>query len=212
VVIQKLSAAAQLFALSLFRFSVPVVDDILTFWFGPRDQHEWGQPRQVWFRKDLQFDQEIRDRFLSTYQQAAAGDLDHWQRSAESCLALLLLLDQFPRNMFRGTPQAFATDIKALTVAKSAVEQRLDQELMPVQRWFVYLPFEHSEQWEDQARSLQLWQTLKDDPASASPIDYAQRHADVIQRFHRFPHRNEILGRVSTPEEQIFLQQQGSSF
>jgi uncharacterized protein (DUF924 family) len=191
---------------------VATADDILAFWFGPQDQPEFGQPRQVWFRKDLHFDQEIRDRFLPTYQQAAAGDLDHWQAEAPSCLALLLLLDQFPRNMFRDTPQAFATDAKALEVAKRAVASTLDQHLLPVQRWFVYLPFEHSEQWDDQLRSLQVWQTLKEDPDSASPIDYAQRHADIIQRFGRFPHRNQILGRVSTPAEQAFLRQRGSSF
>ncbi|MGF1604053.1 MAG: DUF924 family protein [Thermosynechococcaceae cyanobacterium] len=189
-----------------------MIDDILTFWFGSPAQDEFGKPRQVWFRKNPGFDQAICDRFSLPYQQAAAGTLDHWQQTANGCLALLLLLDQFPRNMFRDTPQAFATDTQALAMAKSAVEQQLDQQLLPVQRWFVYLPFEHSEQWDDQLRSLQLWQTLHDDPDSASPLDYAQRHADVIERFGRFPHRNQILGRPSTPEEQAFLQQRGSSF
>lgn len=187
-------------------------NEVLTFWFGTPGQTEFGKPRQVWFRKNPEFDQEICDRFSTTYQQAASGHLDHWQQNANSCLALLILLDQFPRNMFRGTPEAFATDAKALAVAKHAVEHQFDQQLVPVQRWFVYLPFEHSERWADQVRSLQLWQMLKDDPDSASPMDYAQRHADVIERFGRFPHRNQILGRQSTPEEIAFLKQRGSSF
>ncbi|WP_233501659.1 DUF924 family protein [Acaryochloris thomasi] len=189
-----------------------MVDDILTFWFGSPDQTGFGKPQKKWFRKNPTFDQEICDRFLSTYKKAAAGSLNHWQQEAQSCLALLLLLDQFPRNMFRGTPQAFATDAQALAVAQSAVERQIDQQLIFIQRWFVYLPFEHSEQWEHQQQSLQLWKTLKDHPDSDSAIDYAQRHADVIQRFGRFPHRNETLGRESTPDERAFLNQRGSSF
>ncbi len=189
-----------------------MIDEILAFWFGSPEQIDFGKPQQKWFRKDPLFDQEICDRFSATYQKAASGTLDHWQQDAPGCLALLLLFDQFPRNMFRGTPQAFATDGKALRVAKSVVERQLDQELYFIQRWFVYLPFEHSERWEDQLRSLQLWQTLKEDPDSVSSIDYAQRHADVIQKFGRFPHRNKILGRQSTAEELQFLSQPGSSF
>lgn len=192
--------------------SVSTVDNILTFWFGARNQPTFGQSRQRWFRKNSEFDREICDRFLPIYQQAADGSLQDWLKEAQSCLALILVLDQFPRNMFRGTPQAFATDNQALAAARHAVEAGFDQQLVPVQRWFIYLPFEHSEQWEDQLRSLQLWQHLKEDPDSASPIDYAQRHADVIRRFGRFPHRNEILGRDSTPAELEFLKQPGSSF
>ncbi|MGB7413715.1 MAG: DUF924 family protein [Thermosynechococcaceae cyanobacterium] len=187
-------------------------NEILTFWFGSPGQAEFGKPQPAWFRKNPDFDQEICDRFSILYPQAAAGTLDPWQQTADGCLALLLLLDQFPRNMFRGTPQAFATDAQALAVAKYAVEQQFDQQLLLVQRWFVYLPYEHSEEWDDQLRSLQLWQTLQNDPDSASPIDYAQRHADVIERFGRFPHRNQILGRQSTAEELIFLNQPHSSF
>lgn len=189
-----------------------MVDDILAFWFSSPDQIGFGKPQKKWFRKDPQFDQEICDRFLSTYKKAFAGALDHWQQNAQGCLALLLLLDQFPRNMFRETPQAFATDEQALAVAQSVVERNLDQQLPYVQRWFIYLPFEHSEQWEHQQRSLQLWKTLQKHSDSADAIHYAQRHADIIQRFGRFPHRNKILGRESTSEEQAFLSQRGSSF
>ncbi len=189
-----------------------MVDDILAFWFGSPHQMNFGKPQKKWFRKDPQFDQEICDRFLSTYKQAVAGTYEHWQQDIQSCLALVLLLDQFPRNMFRGTPQAFATDTQALSVAQSVIDRNLDQHLAYIQRWFVYLPFEHSEQWEHQLQSLRLWHSLQDHPDSTSAIDYAQRHADIIQRFGRFPHRNKILGRESTPEEKDFLRQRGSSF
>lgn len=185
---------------------------VLDFWFGPPDSPEFGQQRSQWFRKAPDFDREIRDRFEPLYRRGAAGELDDWQTAPESCLALLLLLDQFPRNLYRGRPQAFATDDRARAAADRALSAGFDRRLLPVQRWFVYLPFEHSENWADQARSLELFATLKDDPASASAIDYARRHAEVIARFGRFPHRNAILGRESTPEEREFLQQPGSSF
>ena len=185
---------------------------ILEFWFGHPDHSDYGQPRRCWFRKDPGFDQQIRDRFLDDYDQAAQGNLQAWQTASESCLALILLLDQFPRNLFRGTPQAFTTDSQALDSARWAVYQGFDQHLLPVQRWFIYLPFEHSENRVDQQQSLMLWQQLQDDPNSASSIDYAHKHAAVIERFRRFPHRNAILNRVSTPAELGFLNQRGSSF
>lgn len=186
--------------------------DLLQFWFGHPEQPEFGKPRKVWFQKAPIFDQAIRDRFLSDYHQAAAGELSEWQAAPLSCLALILLLDQVSRNVFRGTPQAFATDDQALAVAKEAIAQHFDQSLLPVQRWFMYLPWEHSENLADQQQSLALWNQLKDDPDSASSIDYAIRHAAVIERFGRFPHRNAILGRASTPAELEFLQQPGASF
>jgi uncharacterized protein (DUF924 family) len=186
--------------------------EILEFWFGNPQAADYGKSRSVWFQKDEAFDQLLRDRFLPLYQQAAAGLLEFWQGDAQSCLALMILLDQFPRNLFRNTSQAFATDPQALTTAKYAIAQGYDQSLLPVQRWFIYLPFEHSESREEQARSLQLWEQLREDPDSASAIDYAHRHADVIQRFGRFPHRNQILGRPGTVEELEFLKQPGSGF
>jgi uncharacterized protein (DUF924 family) len=187
-------------------------DKILAFWFGEPDDPEYGKPRQAWFTKNAAFDEEVRSRFLDEYQQAATGQLNHWQESPYSCLALILLLDQFPRNMFRGQPQAFATDSHALALAQYAVSQGFDQQLLPVQRWFIYMPFEHSENLAHQRRCVELFSTLKNDPDSASTIDYAYRHLQVIERFGRFPHRNPILGRESTPEEVAFLKQPGSSF
>ena len=187
-------------------------DKILAFWFGEPDDPEYGKPRQAWFTKNAAFDEEVRSRFLDNYQQAATGQLNHWQESPYSCLALILLLDQFPRNMFRGQPQAFATDSHALALAQYAVSQGFDQQLLPVQRWFIYMPFEHSENLAHQRRCVELFSTLKNDPDSASTIDYAYRHLQVIERFGRFPHRNPILGRESTPEEVAFLKQPGSSF
>lgn len=188
------------------------VQEILDFWFGKPNQPDYGQERKTWFRKDPEFDQEVRSRFLEDYQLSAAGQLEDWKKTPQGCLALILLLDQFPRNIFRGQPQAFATDSQALAVAKHTVDQGFDQELLPVQRWFIYIPYEHSENLADQQRCLQLFSTLQDDPKSTSTINYAYQHFQVIERFGRFPHRNQILGRETTPEEAEFLQQPGSSF
>ena len=127
-------------------------------------------------------------------------------------MALILLLDQFPRNLFRGTPRAFATDPQALAAARNAVDRGFDRHFLPVRRWFLYLPFEHAEDLQLQQQSVKLFEQLRDDAASASTIDYAIRHFEVIQRFGRFPHRNQILGRQTTPEEAEFLNQPGSSF
>lgn len=188
------------------------VDEILEFWFGSPQSVDYGKERSFWFTKKPEFDRELSDRFLSTYEQATAGKLDSWEDLPQSCLALLLLLDQFPRNIFRGTPKSFATDAKALAIANNAVAKGFDQYLLPVQRWFIYLPFEHSENIIDQQRCVDLFATLKDDPESAKPLDYALRHKAVIERFGRFPHRNKILGRETTPAEAEFLKQPGSSF
>lgn len=186
--------------------------EILDFWFGQPDEDGYGKSRKIWFIKNPEFDEEVRSRFLPTYQQAAAGELDSWKASPQACLALIILLDQFPRNLFRGQPQAFATDSLALAYAKHAVAKGFDKELLPIQRQFIYLPFEHSENRRDQHQCLELFSTLKDEPECASGVDYAHRHFKVIERFGRFPHRNEILGRETTPEEAEFLKQPGSSF
>ncbi|MGB7276071.1 MAG: DUF924 family protein, partial [Geitlerinemataceae cyanobacterium] len=173
--------------------------DILAFWFGSSDDPNFGKSQKSWFAKDPQFDRTIRSRFLGDYEKAAREELSSWKDAPHSALALILLLDQFSRNLFRGSSRAFATDAQALETAQWAIERQFDRALLPVQRWFVYLPFEHSENIEDQHRSIELFQQLEDDPDSTSTIDYAIRHFQVIEQFGRFPHRNAILGRESTP-------------
>ena len=185
---------------------------VINFWFGKPEEKVYGKPRKFWFVKDQEFDRTCRSRFLGTYQQAAEGKLISWQQQALSCLALIVVLDQFPRNMFRNSPQAFATDLQALQLAKYFLSKGFEHQLLPVQRWFIYLPFEHSENLADQQTAVKLFSTLKDDPDSQASLDYAYRHLEVIERFGRFPHRNKILGRESTPEEAEFLKQPSSKF
>ena len=189
--------------------------EILDFWFGPADQLEssYDERRRVWFGKDEAVDQDIRDRFSSIYQQIVEGNCKDWQTSPEGCLALILVLDQFTRNMFRGQPQAFETDPQALKITQRALALGLDRELAPVQRLFLYLPLEHSENRDHQQQAVTLFQALADEHQEFNDTYvYALKHQAVIERFGRFPHRNEILGRPSTPEELEFLQQPGSSF
>jgi uncharacterized protein (DUF924 family) len=186
--------------------------EILDFWFGKPDEIGYGKPKEFWFTKKPEFDEVLRSKFLQDYEKAAGGYLDEWLDMPNTCLALILLLDQLPRNIFRGKPEAFATDWEALSAAHNAVARNFDQELLPVQRWFIYLPFEHSENIEHQRKAVQLFQQLKDDPDSTSAIEYAIRHLQVIERFGRFPHRNAILGRMSTSEEKDFLKKSDSSF
>lgn len=187
---------------------------VLRFWFSePEGKTTYSQRRKYWFGKQPEFDAEIRQRFLSTYEQAAVGKLDDWQQSALGSLALIIVLDQFPRNLFRDSPKAFATDAKALAVAQQTLDRKFDQQLSSLQRIFAYLPFKHSEDIEQQERSVALSRQLsQDDPELFDTFDYAERHHRVIQRFGRFPHRNRILGRESTAEETEFLKQPGSSF
>lgn len=171
--------------------------EVLDFWF--------GCDGKTWFGKDPQFDAEIRARFLPLYERAAAGGLDGWKQAPESCLALVIVLDQFPRNMFRGTARAFAADALALEAARTIVKHSWDRNFSTNERTFAYLPFEHSESLEDQEHSLQLF-------AGSENLDWAQKHYDIVRRFGRFPHRNAVLGRESTPEEIEFLSRPGSSF
>jgi uncharacterized protein (DUF924 family) len=189
--------------------------DVLQFWFGTpfSEEASYGKRRKLWFGKSDQTDQIIRDRFLALHAQAVAGTLDDWEESPQGCLALLVLLDQFSRHLFRGQARAFAADAKALALAKRTIAQGWDQQLDPLQRIFVYLPLEHSENLADQQRSVELFQALQQtDPSLADVCDYALRHQAVIVQFGRFPHRNAILGRESTPAELAFLEQPGSSF
>jgi uncharacterized protein (DUF924 family) len=189
------------------------IEEIVSFWFGDSPANGQGKSRKVWFRKDPDFDQEIRTRFLADYQQAAQGQLEDWQSSPQGCLALTLLLDQFPRNLFRGQPEAFATDEQALTVVRAAIAKQFDQALPPIQRWFLYIPFMHSEALADQQYSVKLFRQLSaEEPETVSAYEYAIKHLQVIERFGRFPHRNSTLNRATTPEEADFLQQPGSSF
>ncbi|MEG4804003.1 DUF924 family protein [Microcoleus sp. ARI1-B5] len=188
------------------------MNEVLDFWFGRSNSPEFGKVQKKWFEKDADFDGEVRSRFLSQYERAASGQLDSWLDSPENCLALILLLDQFGRNMFRENAQAFATDSKALAAAQHAVKNHFDRELLTVQKWFIYLPFEHSENLEHQQKSVELFRQLSGEPDSDSVIDFAVRHFKIIERFGRFPHRNQILGRETTPEEAEFLRQPGSGF
>ena len=184
--------------------------EVLLFWFCPASER--GKAHKHWFVKSEAFDLEVRQRFLAVYEEAAAGKLTHLKESAADCLALIVLLDQFPRNMFRGTPRAFATDPLALETARHAVDRGFDRSLLPVERLFVYLPFEHSEALADQDRSCDLTRALDAYPETNDVYRYALAHRDIIRRFGRFPHRNAILGRASTPEELEFLKGPGSSF
>lgn len=191
------------------------IQAILAFWFGDPavEATDYASRRKRWFGKQDDFDAAIRQRFQPVYDQAASRELDDWQQTPAGCLALLILLDQFPRNLFRNQPQAFATDAQALEIAQQVVAQGWDHQLAPIQRIFVYLPFEHSEDRQCQQRSVALFDQLQTAaPELADTYDYAVRHQVVVERFGRFPHRNLILGRPSTPEEAEFLTQPGSSF
>jgi uncharacterized protein (DUF924 family) len=188
------------------------IAEVIDFWFGAPDSPERGRPRKRWFEKSEAFDAEIRSRFLGLYERAAAGELSRWEGTPLAALALAVVLDQFPRNMFRGTAGAFAADPLALRTAQNIVARGFDVPLRPVERWFAYLPFEHAENLAAQHRALELFGALAQDSGSKGTIDYAQKHYSIISRFGRFPHRNAILGRDSTPEELSFLLQPGSSF
>ena len=156
---------------------------------------------EKWFKKDGAFDDDIRAHFLETYDAAAAGMLSGWELTAEGALALTIVLDQFPRNMFRGDARTYAADPQARTVAERALERGFDQMVPHSDRQFFYLPFEHSEAMADQERCCALFAANGD----ADLLKWAQLHADIIRRFGRFPHRNGLLGRATTAEEQAFL-------
>lgn len=187
--------------------------EILAFWFGQPGEAGYGQPRVEWFRKDADFDAAIRGRFLASVEAALAGQLADWANDRDGLLALLILLDQFPRNLFRGEAKAFAGDAQALALAKAAVDKGWDKDLSVGEKLFVYMPFEHSEALADQERSLALFAALAaEHPGNDGFLDYARRHHEIIARFGRFPHRNAALGRPSTAEETSFIAQPGSGF
>ncbi len=187
--------------------------DILDFWFAAPGSAEHGQPRKCWFEKNPAFDEEIRARFSDTLAAAVAGRLADWEASPESLLTLIVLLDQFPRNLFRNDARAFATDPLALIHAQTLIQRGWNEQLAPLQRVFAYLPFEHSEDLAMQDRAVGLFTALsKAQPGFEGYLDYAERHGAVIRRFGRFPHRNAALSRESTPEEIAYLQQPGAGF
>ena len=178
------------------------VRQVLDFWFAEAN-------RQHWFRKSPAFDAECR-QFEALHERAASGELSAWQNSPEGALALLLCLDQFPRNLYRGSPRAFATDEKARAVADWAVDREFDLRFKEwQQRLFFYLPFEHSEDLDDQHRAVEL---VRSRCADEEVFRYAVAHRDVIARFGRFPHRNAVLGRRNTPDEEEYLKQPGAGF
>ena len=187
-------------------------DEVLAFWFGAPDSPERGRYRKAWFTKDLVFDQACRDRFHAVHTQAAADGPEAWQRTPRRCLAYVILMDQMSRNMFRDSPQAFAFDAQALAMAHHAVEAGFERALGPLERMFLYLPFEHSENLADQRRSLELFSELRELSEPADVMRSAQAHYDVIARFGRFPHRNRILGRSSTAEELEYLSKPGAGW
>jgi uncharacterized protein (DUF924 family) len=188
--------------------------DVLDFWFLPIGVKGHNMQRPEWFRKDDAFDRHVFAEFGDAVEDALAGGLRHWDdEGTQGALARILVLDQFTRNIYRGTPKAFAGDTLALEAALAIDNSGANQTLPPVQRAFSYMPFEHAENLSMQDRSVILFDKLA---ASAtgyeSMLDYAKRHRDVIRKFGRFPHRNDILGRASTPEEVEFLKQPGSGF
>ena len=189
-----------------------LVDAILAFWFAPPGSNEHGNARDVWFKKDSAFDLEIAERFGDAVAAALAGAYGEWCVTASGALARVLLLDQFTRNMYRDTPRAFAGDARALATAEDAIARGLDRTLAPYARWFLYMPFEHAEDVPAQRRSLELFGGLAQETGLTDSVPWAKKHAEVIFRFGRFPHRNMILGRASTPEEEAFLAQPGSRF
>ena len=174
----------------------PLAQEITEFWIGAGPE--------AWYRRDDDFDAEIRTRFGAAWQRAAAGAMDHWINAAPTALALMILLDQFPRNMFRADPRAFATDAKVLGLAKDALEMGHDLRIPEPERQFFYLPFMHSEDLADQTRAIELIETRMPQTAQGNVI-HARAHAEIIRRFGRFPYRNADLGRDMTAEEQAFL-------
>jgi uncharacterized protein (DUF924 family) len=177
----------------------PSAADVLVFWLAA------GPER--WFEDDEVFDAAIRERFAVTYEDAAAGLLSDWENSPQGALALVIVLDQFPRNMFRNNARSYATDPLARAVARRAIAKGFDRQIALPERSFFYLPFEHSEDLADQELSVALMRETGD----ADLLKWAELHADIIRRFGRFPHRNAILGRTTTPEEQAFLDAGGFS-
>ena len=195
-------------------------DDLLYFWFGdnPDDVVVAEAKAGLWWGHKPETDEEIRERFGTAAAAAAVGVLDHWAGSPRGRLALILLLDQMPRVIHRGQPESFSVDVDALKFAEQGLASGADRLLRPIERVFFYLPFEHSEDLKDQERSVELFRELAGSVPEAhretfgSFIDFAVRHHEIVARFGRFPHRNQVLGRESTADEMAFLEEPGSGF
>ncbi|MDQ3031499.1 MAG: DUF924 domain-containing protein [Myxococcota bacterium] len=197
--------------------SDPQIDEILDVWLGPGEVPA-ADRRERWWTKDPAFDAMLEERFGALLERAAEGELDSWARTARGALALVILLDQLSRNIFRGTPRAFAQDPRALELARVALEHGLDAELPLDHRVFLYMPLMHAEDLEAQRECVRLFEQLaREAPPDRrdtlqNNVEFAARHLEIIERFGRFPHRNAILGRDTTPEEEAFLREPGSSF
>ena len=195
-------------------------DSVREYWFGSTldDAAIAAERASFWWSKNPEVDDAIRRRFENYVIKAASEDLTDWTSNPQGRLALILLTDQFPRNIFRDSPKAFAFDSHALALCRDGLDTGCDLELRPIERVFFYLPLEHSELLTNQEQSVSLFEKLvhaigaNQKPPFEEYLDFAVRHRDIIKRFGRFPHRNKVLGRVSTPEELSFLEQSGSSF
>ena len=195
-------------------------ESVLGFWFGDSlDLPEAAAARRLlWFRENPSFDQSIRERFGDLPSRALRGELDTWRHAARSSLALVVVLDQFPRNLYRGTAQSYAYDHAAMAACVATLESRFDTELSPLEAMFLYLPLEHAEDMQSQERCVSLFRKLMDRapvdqrPQFESFLSYAIRHREIINRFGRFPHRNAILGRASSSEELSYLEAGGETF
>ena len=185
---------------------------VLEFWFGAPGSAVHGKSRREWFAKDPAFDEEIRRRFLALHASAALGECDRWAASPRELLALVIVLDQFSRNLYRDDPRAFTQDERALSAATILVDKGWDAQLAPLERQFVYLPFEHAEDLGAQDRCVALMTALEAFDETRGLTEWAEKHRVIIRRFGRFPHRNATLGRASTPEEAAFLLEPGSRF
>ncbi len=189
--------------------------DVLGFWFGAPGDEDFDAFRKAWFAKDDTFDSEVRSRFGDVAARASAGECDAWRETPEGALALTIVLDQFPRNMFRGRPEAFETDARARSVARRALDRGFDRHFPAMRKLFLYLPFQHSENLADQRRGVAHMMTILGDFEGAlhERFDFAiHRHCEIVERFGRFPHRNETLGRTTSAAEAAFLKEPGSSF
>lgn len=199
---------------------MPGIDEILSFWFGEGDPDDPANANmKLWFQGGADLDQQIATRFGTRIEQAGLGALEDWKQSARGRLAWTLLLDQFTRNAYRGTPRMYIFDLLALQSSREAIAQGQDKELPFIQRAFLYLPLEHSEELHAQEECVSLYEALAQEArnhplegALTGMLDFAERHAVVIRKYGRFPHRNEILSRVSTPEEEAFLASDAAPF
>ena len=185
---------------------------VLDFWFGAPGSPGHGKARREWFAKDPAFDEEIRRRFLALHASAALGECDRWAATPRELLALVIVLDQFSRNLYREDARAFSQDERALAAAKILLDRGWDLPLAPLERQFAYLPFEHAEDLAEQDRSVALFASLEAFEETRGLTEWAEKHRVIVRRFGRFPHRNAALGRSGTPEEEAFLREPGSRF